>query len=499
MPTKKSFIPLKKKAQIRSVNKKYYVLDPSFEVTPVKNYRFNKSETRLQSLVDDECFSRNSQSRGKNSQLESMINEMGFEWEPLSEPGHMKQMPYATTITETIEKYSWLVAEQFCNEQDLPIYRISGSELFDANRSEFKKQISIISGKSTLYGTNHYNVVINDKKQILRFSSCTQKLSIAKGLELEREDLPFGLFEISKSYRYEEENELKLCDRTRSFRLPELHVLTDSLTSSLKIALATHIKILQEIKKLDSDYELLCSITYDFFKENMDFLKTICKSIGKPLLLAVYNEGVLCEDGVKIDIEYKVFDILGSPVEFSTFQVDDGTTDSAFNIKYQLKGGSKKPVSTIHIVFNASVERFAYLLLDRAIKKETEVGFKQLPFWTVPIQVRVIAYDKNSLEDSKKLTEKLNSLNFRADLDDREIEYSIKNKEKDLRWIPYTITVDKDNKELQRLSVENKMKGLVRKTMNINDLIKEMLTKQEKNIVVPRYAPMFLSKRLTIK
>lgn len=483
------------KSQKNYPDRKYYILNSSSAIIPVEDYKFNKTEVRLKSLVNSECFFKNFKYKDKKIKLEKMINEMGFEWEPLSEPGHMRQMPYAVTIMEAIEKYAWLVVEKFSSEQDFSLYRVSGGELFDSDSPELKKQILLISKNPELYGSNQYNVVINKKKRILRYNACMQKLSIAKGINLCNKDLPVGLFEISKSYRFEEENELQLCKRVRSFRIPELDVINDSLASSLKMALAAHIRILDEIKKLDPDYELLCSVTNDFFKENFDFLKTIVKIINKPILLAIYGD-VRCKDGVKIDIEYKVFDNLKSPVEIATFLVDDGSTEFSFDIKFKTKSGVKKPVSILHVVFPfASVERFAYFLLDRAIKKETESGFRQLPFWAAPIQARIIAHDKGCLKDAKKLAKELNSLNLRVDLDDRKIHYNAKKKAVDLKWIPYVVTVGRNNEGLQNLSVENKMKGIFRKTMKKSDLIKEMKVEESRNIIVPRYVPMLLSKR----
>lgn len=477
-------------------DRKYYIFDSSSASIPVEDYRFNKKEDLLQSLVNSECFLKSPKYIDKKIELEKMINEIGFEWEPLSEPGHMRQMPYATIIMEAIEKYIWLTVNKFSNEQDIPLHRISGGELFDPNRPELKKQISLIS-QNLMYGTDQYNVAINKKKGILRYSACTQKLSIAKEVNFHKEDLPVGFFEISKSYRFEIENELQLCKRVRSFHLPELHIINDSLASSLKTAFVAHTKILNEIKKLNPECELLCSVTNDFFKENVDFLKTIVRSINKTLLLAVYNEGVCCENGIKIDIEYNVFDNLMSPVEIATFQIDDGTSEFSFDVKFKTKSGIKKPVSTVHTVFPfGSVERSAYFLLDRAIKGETKAGFKRLPFWAFPIQARVIAYDKNSLEDAKKLAKDLNSLNFRADLDDRKIYYAAKRKARDLKWIPYVVTVDKNNENLQKLSVENRMKGIFRETMKKSDLIKEMNAEEGRNIIVPLYVPMLLSERV---
>lgn len=483
------------KFQRNHSDKRYYILNLSSEIIPVEDYKFNKQEENLKLLVNSECFFKNPEYKNKEIKLEKMINEMGFEWEPLSEPGHMRQMPYAVTIMEAIEKYAWLVVEKFSNEQDFPLYRVSGGELFDSDSPELKKQILLISKTPKLYGSNQYNVVINKKKRILRYNACTQKLSIAKGINLCSKHLPVGCFEISKSYRFEEENELQLCKRVRSFRIPELDIINDGLASSSKIAVATHKMILNEIKKLDPEYELLCSVTSDFFKENFDFLKTIVKLINKSILVAIY-EDIYCKDGVKIDIEYKVFDSLKSPLEIATFLIDDGTTPFSLDLKFKTKSGAKKPIFILHVLFPfGSVERFAYFLLDRAIKKEIEFGFRQLPFWAAPIQVRIIAYDNKCIKDAIKLAKELDSLYFRVDLDDRNIRYNFKKKTKDLKWIPYVVTVDKNNKGLQNLVVENKMKGIVGKTMRKNDLIKEMEAEDGRNIIVPRYVPMLLSQR----
>ena len=253
-----------------------------------------------------------------------------------------------------------------------------------------------------------------------------------------------------------------------------------------------------EIEKIDTEYELLCSVTKDFFKENSAFLKTIVKSVKKPILLAIY-ENITCKDGVKIDIEYKVFDNLKLPEDIATLLIDDGSTAFSLDLKFKTKNGVKKPVSILHVAFpSSSLERSAYFLIDRAIKRETAVGFRQLPFWATPIQIRIIAYDQSCLKDAIKLAEELNLLNFRVDLDDRKINYDIKKKAKDLKWIPYIVTVDKNNKALQRLIVENKTKGTVKKNIRKENLIEEIKTEDGVNIIVPRYLPMLLSKRVIL-
>lgn len=477
-------------------DKKYYILDLSSVVVPVGDYKFGKQEESLKLLVNSECFFNEPEDNDKKNKLEKMINEIGFEWDPLSEPGHMRQISQANTIMEAIQGYCWQAVKKFCDEQDLLLYRVSGGELLDTNVPEIKRQVLSISRSPGLYGSNQYNVIINQKKRVLRYNACLQKLKVAKELNLRCDDLPIGFFEISKSYRFEDERNLRLCKTVRCFHIPELDVINSSLATSLKMCLAAHEKIFDDIKKLDPECELLCSTTPDFLKENFDFLKAIVKSINKPILLAVYGD-VFCKDGVKIDIEYKIFDSLRSPVEIATCLVGGGDTEFSLDLEFQTKNGIKKPVSILHVVFPfGSVERFAYFLLDRVIKEEEKNGFRQLPFWVSPIQVRIIAYNEDSSEEARKLAGELDSMNFRVDLDDRGIPYNLKKKAEDLKWIPYIVTVEKSGVGNHNIRVECKEKGLVWRAMKKGDLIKKLKTEGKNGTFAPRYVPMALSKRL---
>jgi len=478
-----------------NVDKKYYILDTSFKITPVESYVFDKKDAYLETLVGSECFLKSPKYKNKQAELDKMINEIGFEWDPLSESGHMRQKPNAVTILEAIEKYIWLIASEFCYKNDISLHRISGGELFDSNGPQISRQISVVS-KNLIYGTNQYNVTANKKKQILRYSACTQKLSVAKEANLHNKDLPVGIFEVSKSYRFEKEKELQLCKKVRSFRLPELHIINENLTISLKRALLVHQEILSQIQKFDQGCELFCSVTFDFFNKNFDFLKAVVKTIGKPFLLAVYNEGVNCGNGIKIDAEYKVFDTLMSPVEIATFQIDDGTSDFSFDVKCESAGGAKKPVSTIHTVFFSSLERAAYFFIDRAIKKEMQKGFRSLPFWLTPVQARIIPCSGKCMESAKRLAKDLNLSGFRVDIDDRKINHINKIKAEDLKWVPYVIYIEKNDEGNHGLTMENRIRGIVKKEINITNLVKDMRMEISENVVVPLYAPIFLSKRV---
>jgi threonyl-tRNA synthetase len=485
-----------KKKFLKSIKgKSYYILDLSYNLIPVNNYRFNKIEEKLKLLVDKECFVKKNKNNNKKNRLENAIKEIGFEWDSLSEAGHMRQKPWAITITEAIRKYCWLTVKRFTDKVNVPMYQILGGELIDLEVPEIKQEVSYIFKTPGLYGSNLYFVNFNHEKKILRYNACLQKLSIAKELNLLEENLPLGFFEISKSYRYENEKDLQLCNRVSSFYIPELDIFESCLNETMSKALIAHRYILNNIKKVEKEYELLCTTTSDFLEENFEFFKKIVKSTGKAILISVYS-GFSCKDGVKIDIEYNIFDSLKQPIEIATCLIDDGSTVFSLGLKFKTIAGIKKSPHILHIVFPfGSIERFAYFLIDRAIKNEINNSFRKLPFWANPIQVRIITYDNNCLNSVQKFALELESLNFRVDIDDRNINYNLKKNNRELKWIPYIITVPKNNKELSNLIMENRSGKIIIKT-NKEGVLRELKKEQNYDIIVPRYLPIFLSKRV---
>ena len=484
------------KTASRTLNsdKSYYIVNDSFKLIQISDYKFGKAESRLLLLFKEECHPSKLNLKNPDRKVEKAITDMGFSWEPLSEPGHMRQLPYAMTMLEAIERRLWTTIEHFGNEHGIPMYRIAGGEMLDPERPELIKPLLLVSKHPELYG-DRYNVMIRGRKQVLRYSACTQKLSVAKTLSLSGDRLPIGLFEISKSYRFEEEDMLRLCKRTRSFRLPELHILTDGMNSSLSVASLLNSTFLKEIAALDANIEVSCSVTDDFFQSHFNFVKKIVKSVKKPILLVVYKPGIQCEDGVEMNVDYKTFDTKGVPLEVATFQIDDGMKDSALGISYSQKGGSKKPVSTMHIVFPfGSVERSAYFFLDRAIKRRNKSGAVLLPFWISPLQTRLIPEKDDTIEASMNLARKLDALGIRSQVDDRPINLKAKMGGKGSDWVPYNIIIHKE----ARSKFTVKISG-TSTVMDENELVKILQLEDGAGIRVPRYFPLLKSKAMQIE
>lgn len=475
--------------------KKYYILTSPFSIIPLEEFPFRKRDHYLNLVIEAE--KNLSLKKKKSKELKSLLKKMGFEWSPLSEQGHIVTKGYGVTILEAVKQYCRNVTKEFCEKEKIPLYEIKDGELYNSNFSELKHHFLFLSKAAPFYGKKFYKVFIENKKLILRYSACTPKLLIAKNANLLSKDLPIGLFEISKSYRFEEKEDLEICERLRSFHVPELHILTRDLSFSLKLSLNLHLKILEEISKFGFNWEIIFGVTQNFFENQKWFFKTITKLINRPALLVVYGEKDFYEDGVELNVDYKVFSVEEIPIELSTFQIDDGRMPSAFNVKYRV-GKDLKAISTIHVVFLGSIERFIYLILNIAIKKKEKNKFLELPFWFTPIQIRVIPFKQDFLKYSEKIAAKLEEINLRVDVDDRKISYLAKKRDKELQWIPYIIIVKKRGRNKYFLEFEDKIKK-TSKILNLKSLINKMKIKlKSSKIITPRSVPLLLSRRIKI-
>ena len=177
------------------------------------------------------------------------------------------------------------------------------------------------------------------------------------------------MFELSDSYRREAVRRLQLCARLRRFHLPELHIHTRNMPAAVELSVALNEIIVAQISEVADEWQLLISATHEFARSHEQYLRTLAATVRMPLLLKVYPPGRLCQDGVEIDVEYKVSDANGCPREFSTFQIDERITRS-FGLRCRGQTRSEKGMATIHGVLTSSVERYLYFAFDRIARLE---------------------------------------------------------------------------------------------------------------------------------
>lgn len=474
----------------------YYVITSTEDILKVSESSFLTLDKRVKTLIYQEYYGRvPEQWCTSRNEINQALRKNGFEWDELSECGHMKKRPEATTITEAIEKYVWKMVNDFCNDYNIPLHRIHGGELLSLSNPQISKLYKLIS-RIPSYGNNQYTWSKSNHNGLLRYSACLQKLTFANEIEKNQSNLPIGIYEVSKSYRDEADDTLQLCERVKSFYLPEMHILAGSFQSGMEIAKSAHDKILENLNSLYHDCIIFCKMTNSFFIKNMGFVKSLAES-GKIVVLWVLKKDELCNNGVEIDIEYKVTDLSGAQIEIATLQIDKGTSEFALDVKYLNDQRQYELVSTIHSVFFGSIERAAYCLIDIALKNLKNGMDNQLPIWVAPIQARIVPINERYINSAKAFACELERTGCRVDVDDRQIPFNDKINCSTLNWVPFLIIIT-DTDKTYKFSENYKHGYSNQEQLSKSEIFKKIEKAMDMRLFVPRYTPQEVSRKFLI-
>ncbi|MEM4129240.1 MAG: threonine--tRNA ligase [Thermoproteus sp.] len=433
----------------------------------------------LKALVEKEVF-RKELPGGEPKYIE-YVRRFGFEWEPMSDIGHMRYGPDATVMMELVEDYAFQTAKSL----GIPIFKIRGTNMF-------KLSEKAIETHAKLFGERLY-LVETDVDSILRYAACFQQFAMAKDWVISYKNLPFGMLEIADSYRYEQPGETVLLFRLRRFYMPDLHIFTKDLNEAIKVSYILHEKIFNEIRKIGRDYVSLYNITRDFYEGHKDYLVELAKREGKPILLRILPEQKYYW---VLNVEFHIVDELGRPREIATFQIDVGNA-SRFGIKYVDEENKVRYPVIIHTAILGSVERYLFALFDTAALMEKRGETPKLPTWITPVQVRLIPIGPDHTKLAMDIADFLEIRGIRVDIDDRNETLSRRIRDAEREWIPYIVVLGQKEAESGILTVRIRGRGQVQMSRQ------ELLETIEKEIAGyprrPLYMPRLLSQRPSYK
>ena len=109
-------------------------------------------------------------------------------------------------------------------------------------------------------------------------------------------------------------------------------------------------------------------------------------------------------------------------------------------------------------------------------------------------QVRVIPVSPENIDYAVELAKRLNELQIRADVDDRELTLAKRIREAERRWVPYIVVVGKKEQDSGTLSIRRRSDG-AEYTATLEDLVSEIKSKTEGMPFRPLNVPMILSRR----
>jgi len=473
----RTLVPTVKQRPQAAPSDTYLILTPGGEEFDAVNYKFSPHEEELRILVEKEVMKR--ESVGGEPRYIDYCRKFGFEWEPMSDVGHMRYGPEATLMMELVEDYAWMLA----NELEIPIFKIRGTNMF--RRSE-----GPIDEHARLFNERMYTIEGDDL--IMRYAACFQQFAMVKDWVLSYRDLPMGMLEIADSYRYEKPGETVLCFRLRRFYMPDLHIFSRDLREAMEIGLRLHGIIFREIRRLGRDYVSLYNVTKGFYEEHRDYLVELARREGKPILVRILPEQKYYW---VLNVEFHIIDELRRPREIATFQFDVGNA-ARFGITYMDELGMRRHPVIIHTAILGSVERYIFALLDSAAIAEARGEIPRLPTWICPVQVRIIPMSRDKLSSAESLLRDLESRGVRVDIDDRFDEtLSRRIRDAETSWIPYTVVIGDKEVKTGKLSVRIRGVGVVELTSEelarkVGDEIKGYPTR-------PLTMPKYLSRRPT--
>jgi len=407
----------------KAIETKYMVLDTDGRLREPEDY-LSHPNSEFRSLVEKEVF-RRGLAGGEPRYLE-YCRKFGFEWEPYSDVGHMRYGPEGDLIFELIGEYAWSQA----NSIGIPVLRVRGTNTFDLS-------VKPVREHAKLFGDRLYEIVLDEKRFVLRYAACHQQFAMVKDWSLSYKQLPFGTFEVADSYRLEQSGELLLCFRVRKLHMPDLHIYCKDIPDAKDQSRKVHEKIYGEIRKLGREYVSIYNTTREFFESNRNFFMELVAVEQKPILLNFVPEGIFYW---VVNVEYTIIDDLNRPREIATFQIDVGNAER-FNITYTDHDGSKKYPAIIHTALIGTVERYIFTVLDCAAQSESKHLKPRLPLWLSPTHVRVIPITPNQLEQANSLADELQHHKIRVDIDDREETLQKRIRDAEVSWVPYIIVV----------------------------------------------------------
>ncbi len=292
----------------------------------------------------------------------------------------------------------------------------------------------------------------------LRPMTCPFQYQVFLNRQRSYRDLPMRLGETSTLFRNEDSGEMHGLIRVRQFTISEGHLIIrpEQLEEEFKGCLDLAKYCLETVGLLED-----CTFRfsqwdpanpnnkYEGTAQQWDHAQAAMEKILKDLDVD-YTIGIdeAAFYGPKLDIQYR--NVYGKEDTLVTIQIDMLLAEK-FGMEYVDVDGTKKTPYIIHRTSLGCYERtLAYLL-------EKYAG--ALPLWIAPEQVRLLPVTDRAKEYAENLASKLDAMNVRVSVDNRNEKIGFKIREAQLQKIPYMLIIGDKEVESGEVSVRCRKRG----------------------------------------
>ena len=425
------------------------------KIIDIDDFKFENDQ--LEKLVSYELGTGASDA-GEPPHVKLMREKELCDYESASDVGNIKWFPKGRLVRDLLADYVYnLVVDQGAMPIETPIFYDLDNEAFNVHAAKF--------------GERQYRTDTK-KNLMLRFACCFGAFRVMADPFITWKNLPAKLYELSTySFRFEKKGEVVGLKRLRAFTMPDFHSFCADMESTLEEFSKQTDMCIQTGVDLDVNYEIIFRATKDFYDENKDWMYSIGKKIGKPVLLEILPER---KHYWSCKIDFAAIDYLGRPIENPTVQIDV-ESGKRFDITYLGEDGKEHYPTILHCSPTGSIERVICSLLEKTAIELDEKA-PMLPTWLSPIEVRIITVGEDHKDFANELYDKINAENIRVDVDDRDESVGKKIRNAATEWIPYIFVVGDNEKESGVFSVTVRETG-EKVDMTVDELIKEVLDK----------------------
>ena len=323
----------------------------------IDDFKFENDQ--LEKLVSYELGTGASDA-GEPPHVKLMREKELCDYESASDVGNLKWFPKGRLVRDLLADYVYnLVVDQGAMPIETPIFYDLDNEAINVHAAKF--------------GERQYRTDTK-KNLMLRFACCFGAFRVMADPFITWKNLPAKLYELSTySFRFEKKGEVVGLKRLRAFTMPDFHSFCADMDSTLEEFSKQTDMCIQTGLDLDVNYEIIFRATKDFYDENKDWMYSIGKKIGKPVLLEILPER---KHYWSCKIDFAAIDYLGRPIENPTVQIDV-ESGKRFDITYLGEDGKEHYPTILHCSPTGSIERVICSLLDRKSTRLNSSHYQQ--------------------------------------------------------------------------------------------------------------------------
>jgi threonyl-tRNA synthetase len=321
------------------------------------------------------------------------------------------------------------------------------------------KMLYVTSGHYAKYGKDSFQPIHTPEEgeeYLLKPMNCPHHCEIFKAFPRSYRELPLRLAEFGTVYRYEQSGELHGLTRVRGFTQDDAHIFCapDQIKEEFLKVMDIILYIFKALKF--DNFEAQISLRdpnnkekYIGSDENWKLAENaIIEACAEKGLNARTELGEAAFYGPKLD--FMVKDAIGRRWQLGTIQVDYNLPER-FQLEYTGADNQKHRPVMIHRAPFGSMERFVAVLLEHTAGR--------FPLWLTPDQAVVLPISEKYNDYAYEVAKRLNLVDVRTIVDDRNEKIGKKIRDNELKRIPYLLIVGEKEAQNDEISVRKQGEG----------------------------------------